>query len=200
MNTTLTNIITDTDHLATLIVGLLFGWLPETTTAEVEADEPVFGIDDEELPGYSVVTREDREVEVEVYDFDPRWGLEVITTDNSGPQSAYYTTSGDNPVLSCEADLVDQKRRLSTEDVAPSKEFYSAALPYKRQHRNFTNWLLAVQKHSASPAKLRKLWNAFWTKYFSRKADGTLSEWLYGKQVASVVAAFGKYGVSRHGK
>lgn len=70
------------------------------------------------------------------------------------------------------------------------KSFYSAGRPYKAQERNFHNWVAAVAK--ADKSRANRLWRALWTKYHSRKKEGTLKNWLFSYHITMIKDLFEK--------
>ena len=68
------------------------------------------------------------------------------------------------------------------------KKFYSAARTWKPQERHFHNWVAAVAK--ADKSRASRLWRALWAKYYSRKEDGTLKDWLFSYHITMIKDLF----------
>ena len=168
-------------------------------------DQFHFGPDDEDLPWISVVLTEDHEQEFTrtvfvglVPDADgcPVPAFEDIT-DDASTIDAYFTTTGDNPVLECAAKLADlEDRNLAEPHVFTTPAFYSACRTTgKTQHRNFQKWMLAVRQNSHDAVWLRHAWNKFWRIVYKHQKAGDKSDWMFSKQISSVKAAFNKLGI-----
>lgn len=164
-----------------------------------------FGPNDEDLPWISVIQTEDKEVEFTRTVFvglvpgemgEPVPVYEDIV-DDSSDINAYFTTTGDNPVLECAAKLADlEDRNLTEPHLLPTPAFYSACRTTgKVQHRNFMKWMLAIRQNSTNQIWLRQAWNKFWRAVYRHQKAGDKFNWMFNKQISSVKAAFERLGI-----
>lgn len=130
-----------------------------------------------------------------------RWAL----LDN---QDAYFTTTGENPVTKDMAAIADEMstaagfcpqdlmalpdRDIADHYVAPAYATYQGM---KRRERHFHSWIRWIWDRKANPEALKPGWKAFWKKYFDRKKNGTVMEWLAPRQIATIRKEFEKLGV-----
>jgi len=168
-----------------------------------------------DLEVFTVVETRDHEVETWAWtelEVLSKWHLKAqflpvwSQLDN---ESAYFTTTGDNPVLE-DAPTVNDKL-ISAAGFQPQEvcdledrdtpEHYTlpATATYqgqKRRERHFHAWVAWIWKHKSNQEALRAGWKSFWKKYFTRKKDGTINDWLAAKQIALLRKEFEKLGAS----
>lgn len=131
-------------------------------------------------------------------DGSPRKVTTVIWDDPSSV-AAYFTTSGDSPVIETVAAQQDKLCRLTNEVQAPDTKFYSAsgAREFKQQHRNFIRIMLGLEMLEQKGMRedtLNRNWRNFWKKFFAvKKKHGDARSWLLNKHVNSIIAFFARW-------
>ena len=122
----------------------------------------------------------------------------TIIWDDPSTIDAYFTMSGEDPVIDCVASQQDRLCRLTNEQQAPDKEFYSAAgsMEFKTQHSNFIKAMLWLSPEAnTNPETINLKWKVFWKKYYAiKKSKGGTRGWLLNKQVNSIICAFAVLG------
>ena len=118
--------------------------------------------------------------------------------DDSTTIDAYFTLSGDNPVIwsqSTQADVARTKGGFSDIDPDTSHGFYSAGISWKEQERNLHTVISWIWRNQDNPSQLRKGWVRFWKRYFGYKTVIERRKWLFNKHIKLVVHTFNRFGI-----
>lgn len=204
------------ENLATLLVGLAFGWnltaQPWEDPTEIEGPpEPIVDEPDplDALHFREVVT-EDYEVErwiliekggcfIDEHGL-PQWkpNQYIKNTDLADDiGNCFGTRSGDNPViwdLPTQASLArtacgflpEEICDLPDQDIPEYFTWKYSAQGAKRREHNFHRWVRWIANHKDKPATLEVGRKKFWTKYFKRSAAGTVANWLTAKHITLI--------------
>jgi len=110
--------------------------------------------------------------------------------------NAYYTTSGDNPIIHDQAYMNDLNRSAGGwSDVSQEwvPQYYSAKrfgeAEKKRQHRNYWTVVSYIHANQDDPTKLRRAWQRFWKRWKQEKIN-----WISPKHRDIIKCEFKKRG------
>jgi len=178
--------------------------LSSLTEIDDEAMGFTFGPEDEDLPYLRCIERRDWEVEKYVtvkvghYEEDsfgfPNWIPETVELDissSSNDMSAYFTKTGNKPVLDCQAAMADINRSLELADPNPNGFYYIGTEGAKKRYSNYMEIAVWIHQNRENTDLLRAGWKHFCNE---RKAAGDQRwRWLTKKQINNLVHQFEMY-------